>query len=111
MTERKKRFYTFLILILIIAICSISAFKLRVNRYGLSPSKTPRSELIQRGDYSYLKEFITERIQKRMQQEKVVGLSIALVDDQNLVWAEGFGYQNKEDNIKATDKSIYHIGR
>ena len=107
---RKKLTFTALIFSLIIVICSISAYKLRLNRYGLSPLKTPRAELIQRGDYSYLKEFITERIQKRMQQEKVVGLSIALVDNQKLVWAEGFGYQNKEGNIKATDKSVYHLG-
>ena len=108
--RRKKQFYTFFTIFLVIVICSLSAFKLRVNRYGLSPLETPRSELIQSGDYSYLKKFITERIQKRMQQEKVVGLSIALVDNQKLVWAEGFGYQNKEDGIKAADKTIYHLG-
>jgi CubicO group peptidase (beta-lactamase class C family) len=107
---RKKITYASLIVILIIAICSLSAYKLRVNHYGLPPLKTPQSELVQRGDYSYLKEFITDHIQKRIQQENVVGLSIALVNDQKLVWAEGFGYQNKEDNIKATDKSIYHLG-
>lgn len=108
--KKKKLFYIFLIFIFVIVICIVSAFKLRANRYGLPPLKSPQSELIQRGDYRYLKEYITAHIKKRIQQTKIVGLSIALVDHHKLVWAEGFGYQNKEDNIKATDKSIYHLG-
>jgi CubicO group peptidase (beta-lactamase class C family) len=44
-----------------------------------------------------------------MQQNNVAGLSIALVDHYKLVWAEGFGFQNMEDNISATDRSIYNL--
>ena len=107
--KRKKLFYIFLILIFVIVVCIVSVFKLQANRYGLPPLKPHRTELIQEGDYSYLKEYITAHIKKRMHQTNIVGLSIALIDDQQLVWADGFGYQNKEDHIKATDKSIYQL--
>ena len=107
--KRKKFFTIFFITIFIIVIVSISVFKLRSNRYGLPPLKPPRPESIQRAKFSYLENYITECIQKRMQQYKVVGLSIALIDSQKLVWAEGFGYQNREDNIKASDKTIYNL--
>jgi CubicO group peptidase (beta-lactamase class C family) len=106
---RKKLLYSSLIILFILSICALSALNLRVNRYGLPPFKSPRSELIQRGDYSYLREYIFELIKKRMQQNNVAGLSIALVDHYKLVWAEGFGFQNMEDNISATDRSIYNL--
>jgi len=37
---------------------------------------------------------MTDFIQMAMKKNKIVGLSIALVDDQQTVWAKGFGYQD-----------------
>ena len=107
--KKKTLFNTILILIIVIISSIISIFKLRANSYGLTPIKPPQQGLIQQGDYSYLKEYITAYIKERMKQKNVVGISIALVDHQELVWAEGFGYQNKEGGIIATDKSIYNL--
>jgi len=61
-------------------------------------------------DYSATVEQITELIEQRMQENEVTGLSIALVDGQDVVWTRGFGYADKENGIEATAETIYEIG-
>ncbi|ADE12851.1 beta-lactamase [Sideroxydans lithotrophicus ES-1] len=63
-----------------------------------------------RGDYTYTEQYITWLIQQRMSSDDVTGLSIALVDDQRVVWAQGFGYADKQAGIKATPDTVYHLG-
>jgi CubicO group peptidase (beta-lactamase class C family) len=45
-----------------------------------------------------------------MNDADVTGLSIALVDGQKIIWAQGFGYSDLHDNVKATADSIYNVG-
>lgn len=52
--------------------------------------------------YDNLKERISGLILRKMQKLNVTGVSIALVDDQEIVWAEGFGFSDRENGIKAT---------
>ncbi|MBU0575837.1 MAG: beta-lactamase family protein, partial [Proteobacteria bacterium] len=40
----------------------------------------------------------------------VVGLSIALVDGDKMVWSEGFGWADKENNIPAASNTVYMLG-
>jgi len=61
-------------------------------------------------DYSATIEQITTLIEQGMQESEVTGLSIALVDGQDVVWAQGFGYADKENDIKATAETVYEIG-
>jgi len=61
-------------------------------------------------DYSATIEQITALIEQRMQENQVTGLSIAIVDGQDVVWAKGFGYADKENDVKATTETIYEIG-
>jgi CubicO group peptidase (beta-lactamase class C family) len=52
---------------------------------------------------------LSDYISKEMKNSNVVGLSIAVVDDQEIYWAEGFGYADKMNDIKATPKTIYRV--
>lgn len=70
----------------------------------------PRPTSITHGDYESTKAYVTKLIQYEMDKNKVAGLSIALVDDQRIVWAEGFGYADQERKIPATAETIYRIG-
>jgi len=56
-----------------------------------------------------LKAEMTKFVEKTMEKSDVVGLSLALVDNQDIIWAEGFGYSDKAKNIKATPQTIYGI--
>jgi CubicO group peptidase (beta-lactamase class C family) len=43
------------------------------------------------------------------QQMKIPGFSAAVVKDQELVWAKGFGYADLENGIEATPDTPYHL--
>ncbi len=45
-----------------------------------------------------------------MQDKKLPAFSIALVDGQRIVWAQGFGYADPDKKIPATAETVYRIG-
>lgn len=63
-----------------------------------------------RGNYGYAKSYLRWLIPREMSRAEVPGLSIALVDDQRVVWSQGFGYADAERRIPATDQTLYGIG-
>ena len=73
-------------------------------------SAPPRPNNIGRGDYSTTQAYVTKLIQHELKKNSVEGLSIALVDDQRIVWAEGFGYADQGKNIPATADTLYRVG-
>src|SRR5512141_2486224 len=76
---------------------------------GCSGSPT-RPETIGRGDYTKVAEYVSALIRHEMRKRNVTGLSIALVDDQRVVWAEGFGYADKAGNVPASPETVYRAG-
>jgi len=61
-------------------------------------------------NYSSLQAELSQTIQKGMKKHKVVGMSVALVDNDKIVWAEGFGYADKENNRLADANTLYKVG-
>ncbi|MFZ4439263.1 MAG: serine hydrolase domain-containing protein, partial [Syntrophales bacterium] len=62
-------------------------------------------------NYSDIISDMTAVVQKRMAANAYVkGLSLALVDDQRVVWAQGFGYADAEAKVPATADTLYEIG-
>ncbi len=61
-------------------------------------------------NYERVKESTSELIRKEMKKNNVTGLSIALVDDQRVAWAQGFGYADENRDIPAAPETIYRIG-
>lgn len=53
---------------------------------------------------------IDDYIQKRMQQRKIPGLSLAVIRDGEVVKAQGYGLSNVELNVAATPETIYQSG-
>ncbi len=73
-------------------------------------SSPQRPAQIKGDDYAYTRDYLRWMIDKEMKDSDIAGLSIALVDDQKIVWAEGFGYVDKVNKIKATPETIYRVG-
>jgi CubicO group peptidase (beta-lactamase class C family) len=73
-----------------------------------TPPKKPASP--PRGDYTHTKQYISWLIEHEMEDADITGLSIALVDDQQVVWVQGFGYADKAAGIRATADTTYHLG-
>jgi CubicO group peptidase (beta-lactamase class C family) len=40
----------------------------------------------------------------------IVGLSLAVFDDRQVLWAEGFGYADRERGMRATPQTVYRVG-
>ena len=52
----------------------------------------------------------TAYIESEMEKHNAVGLSIALVSDDKVVWSQGFGWADKENRISATANTVYMLG-
>lgn len=65
---------------------------------------------ITRGDYQSTQTYLTELIQYEMKKHNITGLSIALVDDQKVIWAQGFGYADKSKKLLAAPETVYRVG-
>jgi CubicO group peptidase (beta-lactamase class C family) len=49
-------------------------------------------------------------IKKMFSEYNLVGVSIALVSDDKVVWEDGFGWADKKNKIKASPKTVYMLG-
>ena len=74
------------------------------------PRPPRRPHPLTSGDWEYLKQHLRWYILRSMRKAGVPAVSIALVDDQQLVWAEGFGYADRERHVSATPETVYQIG-
>ena len=77
---------------------------------GACAAGPQRPDSTQGDDYAYTRSHMQWTIREEMRTHKVAGLSIALVDNQKIVWAEGFGFADKERRIEATPDTIYRAG-
>ncbi len=68
-----------------------------------APTTTPA-----RGDAATWDKFET-KLEYLRQQMKIPGMSAAIVMDQKLVWAKGFGYADLKNRIEATPDTPYHL--
>jgi CubicO group peptidase (beta-lactamase class C family)/D-alanyl-D-alanine dipeptidase len=76
---------------------------------------TPRQHRLQenvatRQDYVKVAGILSRFIQNEMQDKKLPSFSIALVDDQEMIWAQGFGYADPDKKTAATAETVYRIG-
>lgn len=69
-----------------------------------------RPQTLVPGEYGYLKEQMAWLIRKEMAKNNVQGLSIALVDGQQVVWSEGFGFADTAAQAPATGDTVYRVG-
>lgn len=74
---------------------------------GVPPAAPPA---ISRGDYAAVVDYLARRIPYDMDSLGVPGLSIAIVDDQRVVWSTGFGYADPSRHRRATADTLYRVG-
>jgi CubicO group peptidase (beta-lactamase class C family)/D-alanyl-D-alanine dipeptidase len=61
-------------------------------------------------EYALVAERLSRMISREVADKRLPALSIALVDDQKIVWARGFGYARPEDAVPATAATVYRVG-
>lgn len=93
-----QKFLGALVVIVILSACSVPA--------ELAPSAPTPIASDEMGDIiaKYRRE-----IPRLMEQENIPGLAIAVVDDQKILWAEGFGFTDTDRRAPVTPDTIFGI--
>lgn len=77
---------------------------------GACAAPAPVAENTTQGDYRYTEKYLSWLVDREMAQNDITGISMALVDDQQVIWQKGFGYADLENKIPATPETIYRAG-
>ncbi len=78
---------------------------------GCEPKQSSRPiEIAPRADYTAVVQAVERMIAHEMRDKKLPALSIALVDNQETVWAKGFGMADPDSNKPATAQTIHRVG-
>lgn len=86
---------------------AITASVLILSACGTAPQ---RPESVARSDIESVKTYVGQLMRHEMQKNDIAGMSIALVDDQKVVWAEGFGHADQEAGKPASAETLYRVG-
>jgi CubicO group peptidase (beta-lactamase class C family)/D-alanyl-D-alanine dipeptidase len=68
------------------------------------------ADVAPRSDYAAVAGALEPFIQRELAQKQLPALSLALVDDQQIVWVQGFGFADPDRKIPATAGTIYRAG-
>lgn len=89
----------------------------RIRRFGATllsainyPRPPTRPAFFSANDWTYLQEYLRWNIRRGLNKTGTPALSIALVDDREIIWTEGFGYADREQRTAATPETAYQIG-
>jgi len=77
---------------------------------GGCSSAPPKPEPIPPGDYTYAAEYLEWRIDRLMAEHDLPAVAIALVDDQEVVWQESWGYADLGRQIPADPDTVWRVG-
>src|SRR5262245_4291154 len=61
-------------------------------------------------DYQAAVQALEEYIAEQVRDKRLPALSIALVDDQHIIWARGFGFADPKSRKPATAETVYRVG-
>ena len=61
-------------------------------------------------DYSQAVEKLQAAVRHEVEQKELPAFSISVVDDQRVVWADGFGFQDAQQKQPATADTVYRVG-
>ena len=68
------------------------------------------ADIAPRSDYAAVASALEPFIQRAMAEKQLPALSLALVDDRQIVWARGFGFADPDAKVPATAGTIYRAG-
>src|SRR6266581_3350972 len=77
---------------------------------GLAAHAEDQGNIPARKDYASVAMSLESMIRQEMDDKQLPAFSIALVDGNQIVWAQGFGYQDPDKKIPATAHTVYRVG-
>lgn len=77
---------------------------------AVGASGEDRANIPPRKDYTEVAARLEGAIRQEMENKQLPAFSIALVDGNEIVWAQGFGYQDPDQKIPAAPQTVYRVG-
>ena len=77
---------------------------------GAPGSPGPGAAVEPRADYAEVAAALSSMIEREREQKGLEAFSIALVDGDEVVWADGFGAQDPERGVPASAETVYRVG-
>lgn len=74
-----------------------------------SPAEKPLPPVVY-VDWQSLDDYAAALIAREIAANNVVGVSVAVVSDQEIIWQQGFGYADRANAVKATPATVYRVG-
>jgi CubicO group peptidase (beta-lactamase class C family)/D-alanyl-D-alanine dipeptidase len=81
-------------------LCAMAACVVSVCAQNVTPAQ----------GYAGIANQLSARIEQEMQEKQLPAMSIALIDDQSIVWAQGFGFEDAQKKMPATAHTVYRVG-
>jgi len=75
----------------------------------VSQTVTTQAATVITPSYQPVRSQVSALIEQEMARTGTVGLTIAVVDDQRVVWAEGFGWADKKTQSPASPETVYQL--
>jgi CubicO group peptidase (beta-lactamase class C family) len=66
----------------------------------------PKTELTG-PDYSRMRQRLQRLISKEMKRNEITGLSIAVIDEQEVIWSQGFGYAVSSEQLEVDGDTVF----
>jgi len=60
--------------------------------------------------YKDIVEELSLFIETEIEQFDIRALSIAIIENQTIFWQAGFGWQNREQNVKVSEQTVFRVG-
>lgn len=101
------------IAIIAVSICVANAFSQQVDSDAM-PDETKQKidRLVEKTDSNEEEviEALKSAVEYEVKQKDLPALSISIVDNDKIVWAEGFGFQDADHEIPVTENTVYRAG-
>lgn len=91
-----------------LALLALLASRGGIRRFLAAPSESANVE--PRSDYAEVVQALKPLIDHELKEKAIPLIAVALVDDQQIVWAQGFGFADPDRRQEATAGTVYRVG-
>ena len=84
-------------------------FYLAVVYCGGCQTAPRKPKVIPPGDYRHTVDYAEHRIHQIIKRHHLPSVAVALIDDQNTIWQDTFGWANIEEKIPARSDTVYKL--
>ncbi len=89
---------------------ALSAAALKTGGLRLLAAPADSANIEARSDYTEVVHALEPLIEHELKEKGIPSIAVAIIDDQEIVWAQGFGYADPDRKIEATASTVFRAG-